>query len=500
MISPLQRGARAVARTLRREAEDGAGIDGVHNSRKRTTHMTDTANESQVFGLSSEDRRAVETFYRAFNGRPELLDQAVTPDWQDIPLGPGQRPGRDGMKPLIEAFAAAFPDAEIKIHEIIAGPDRAAVRLEITGTHTGEWFGVAPTGRSFVLPLHEFHRIENGKLTHTWHLEDWFGWLNQVGAWPPQTTTKRGDTMKAARLSGYNAAPTLEEIPVPEIGSDDVLVRVGAASMNPMDNKLQMGVLHDAFPLEFPYTMGTDLAGTVERVGPDVVGWSQGDRVLARTDPTSGGALAELAVLPASYLVRVPESMSIERAAAIPTTAATAYQALFEMADLKPGQTVLVHAGTGGVGSIAIQFAKAAGARVIATASGDGVEITRRLGADEVIDYRQEDFTEKVSGVDLVLDTVGGETQRRSFGVLRPGGLLLGIAVPPDEEAAGAYDVKTAFNVHISDAARLEKVVERVDAAGTEVLIDRTVPLDSLDEAFARQGSGRARGKILLTP
>lgn len=306
--------------------------------------------------------------------------------------------------------------------------------------------------------------------------------------------------MKAARLSGYNAAPTLEEIPVPEIGSDEVLVRVGAASMNPMDNKLQMGVLHDAFPIEFPYTMGTDLAGTVERVGPDVVGWSEGDRVLARTDPTSGGALAELAVLPASYLVRVPESMSIEKAAAIPTTAATAYQALFEMADLESGQTVLVHAGTGGVGSIAIQFAKAAGARVIATASGDGVEITRRLGADEVIDYRQEDFTEKVSGVDLVLDTVGGETQRRSFGVLRPGGLLLGIAVPPDEEAASAYDVKTAFNVHLSDAARLKKVVERVDAAGTEVLIDRTVPLDSLDEAFARQGSGRARGKILLTP
>ena len=137
---------------------------------------------------------------------------------------------------------------------------------------------------------------------------------------------------------------------------------------------------------------------------------------------------------------------------------------------------------------------------MIATASGDGVEVARGLGADEVIDYREEDFAQKVSGVDLVLDTVGGETGRRSLGVLRPGGLLLGIAEPPDEEAAGAYDVKTAFNVHLSDADRLKKVVGRVDAAGTEVLIDRVVPLDSLEEAFARQGSGRARGKILLTP
>ena len=306
--------------------------------------------------------------------------------------------------------------------------------------------------------------------------------------------------MKAARIHGYDAAPILEEVPVPEIGPDEVLVRVGAASLNPLDNKLRMGAIHDFYPLEFPYTMGTDLAGTVERVGPGVVGWSEGDRVLARTDPTSGGALAELAVVPASLLVGVPESMSIEKAAAIPTTAATAYQALFETTDLKAGQTVLVHAGTGGVGSIAVQFAKAAGARVVATASGDGVEVARGLGADQVIDYRREDFAEKVSDVDLVLDTVGGETQRRSFGVLRPGGLLLAIAEPPDEESASAHDAKTALVLHASDADRLRKVIERVDAAGTEVLVDRTLPLDSLDEAFARQGSGRARGKILLTP
>lgn len=124
------------------------------------------------------------TFYRAFSGRPELLDDAVTADWQDIPLAPGQAAGREGMKPLIAGFNTAFPDAVVTIHEIIGAPGRAGVRAEITGTHSGEWFGIAATGRAFTLALHEFHHIENGRLTRTWHLEDWFGWLNQVSAWP----------------------------------------------------------------------------------------------------------------------------------------------------------------------------------------------------------------------------------------------------------------------------------------------------------------------------
>jgi len=123
-------------------------------------------------------------FYRAFSEGPELLDRAVAPDWQDIPLAPQQEPGREGMKPLIRGFAAAFPDAMVTIHEIIGVPGRAAVRAEITGTHRGEWFGIAPTNKRFRLPIHEFHTIENGRLTRTWHLEDWFGWLLQVGAWP----------------------------------------------------------------------------------------------------------------------------------------------------------------------------------------------------------------------------------------------------------------------------------------------------------------------------
>ena len=144
--------------------------------------MTETA---QGAGLTPDERRAVETLYRAFStGEVDLLDEAVTPDWQDIPLAPGQAPGRDGAKPMIRAFRSAFPDMNVEIHDLFGAAGRAGVRATITGTHTGAWFGVAPTGRACRIPIHEFHALENGKLTHTWHLEDWFGWLNQVGAWP----------------------------------------------------------------------------------------------------------------------------------------------------------------------------------------------------------------------------------------------------------------------------------------------------------------------------
>ena len=149
--------------------------------------MLNTLDGPKVTGLTPAERLAVETLYRAFSeGRPELLDQAVTPDWQDVALAPGQAPGREGMKPLIAGFLAAFPGAQVTIHEIIGAPGRAAVRAEITGTHEGEWFGVAPTGKAFSMRLHEFHHLESGRLTRTWHMEDWFGWLRQVGAWPVQ--------------------------------------------------------------------------------------------------------------------------------------------------------------------------------------------------------------------------------------------------------------------------------------------------------------------------
>lgn len=138
-----------------------------------------------VTGLSEDEHRAVETLYRAFGAAdPDLLDAAVTADWQDIPLAPQQKPGRDGMKPLIREFAEAFPNLKVSLFEIIGHSGHVAVRGLLSGTHRGEWFGIAPTGRPFQMPIHDFHHITDGRITHTWHQEDWFGWLCQVGAWP----------------------------------------------------------------------------------------------------------------------------------------------------------------------------------------------------------------------------------------------------------------------------------------------------------------------------
>lgn len=304
--------------------------------------------------------------------------------------------------------------------------------------------------------------------------------------------------MKAVRIHDYGAPLLLEEVQTPDIGPDEVLVRVKAASLNPLDVQLHSGKMHGFFPLTFPGTMGTDLAGTIERAGPLATLWHEGDKVVARLDPTKGGALAEFAVVPAAYLAAAPAKVSLEETAGIPTAAGTAWQALFEVANLKRGQTVLVHAGAGGVGSFAIQLARSAGARVIATASGTGIDIARQLGADQVIDYRSERFEDTLSDIDVVLDTVRDDTQQRSFGVLRPGGTLVSTTSPPDEALAKAHNVTATFVFHQSDGSRLAKIVERLDAGTLKVLVDRMVPLKDFSGAFEYQASSRARGKIIV--
>ena len=140
-----------------------------------------------VGSLTDTEREAIETLYRAFSDKnPNLLNEAVTPDWKDIPLAPGQGPGPDGLKPMIRAFSEAFPDIKITIKEMIGASGHAGIRAEITGTHQGEWFGIAPTCKTVSVAIHDFHHLQDGKITQTWHLEDWFALLNQVGAWPPK--------------------------------------------------------------------------------------------------------------------------------------------------------------------------------------------------------------------------------------------------------------------------------------------------------------------------
>lgn len=397
---------------------------------------------------------------------------------------------------------SVFRGFEIVVHGVVdgRGPDGnglVAARAEMRGVQEGDWFGVADTGQPFGVAIHEFHQIAGDRVVRTWHLEDWHGWLQHAGG-RTIAVASLPTTMSALLIDGYAKAPDLVQVPTPSPGPGEVLVKVAGAALNPLDVKLVAGYLHDVFPVEsFPYTVGTDLSGTVAAVGRDVAFWNVGDRVVARTDPPAGGAVADYAVVPAEQLAAAPATVPLTVAAGIGTTVATAWQALREVADVQHGQTVLVHAGAGGVGSAAIQIAVLAGARVIATTSASGKDVALRMGAHQVIDYTKTDFRTEASDVDVVLDTVGGDVEAASLDVLRPGGLLLALPVPPDFERASARGMRAEFVVHTSDAKRLAMVVREVDA-GLEVLVDRVVPFSEAAEALAVVAAGHAKGKIII--
>ncbi|MEU0499723.1 NADP-dependent oxidoreductase [Nocardia sp. NPDC005998] len=303
--------------------------------------------------------------------------------------------------------------------------------------------------------------------------------------------------MKAVQIQAYGDQAVVRDARAPTIGPREVSVRVAGYAANPLDLKIGSGVMRDYFPVEFPYTLGTDLSGTVVAVGDDVTGWSAGDRVVARLDPSRGGAAAEYAVVPADQLVRAPSTVSLHLAAGIVTAAATAWQALTQVANIRSGQTVLVHGGAGGVGSFAVQFARDLGAQVITTASGAGVDIAQKLGAHQVIDYTETDFTTVAADVDVVLDTIGGVNEVRSLDVLRSGGILVATPVPPDAERATSRGVRAEFVFHSSDATRLATVVEKIDS-GTHILLDRVLPLGEAPAALDYLADGKAKGKVVL--
>ncbi len=305
--------------------------------------------------------------------------------------------------------------------------------------------------------------------------------------------------MKALQIGHYGDAPTLRDIEAPTPGPGEVLVRVAGAATNPLDLKITAGYMHDFFPVTFPYTLGTDVSATITDIGGQVEGWAVGDQIVARRDPSAGGGYAELAVVPAGQLVPAPTSIPLFLASGAATAAATAWQAVSEIADLQAGQKVLIHAGAGGVGSFAVQMAHALGAHVIATASGAGLRIAQDLGADEVIDHTAGPFETQLHDVDVVVDTVGGAVEERSLQVLRPGGLLIAIPMPPDTDRATARGLRAEFLYHASDAQRLRTVVDMVDA-NTRILLDRTLTLHEAPEALQYLAAGHARARSSLPP
>ncbi|WP_341521888.1 NADP-dependent oxidoreductase [Pseudomonas sp. G.S.17] len=302
--------------------------------------------------------------------------------------------------------------------------------------------------------------------------------------------------MKIASVSVFGGPEvvTLHNSGLSQPGADEVLVRVEAASVNPLDLKIIAGYMQPVFPVDLPYIPGTDFSGIVSSVGEQVRHLKPGDRVFGRSTPTAGGAFAQRLIIAATELCLIPASMSFEQAAALPTSFGTARQALFEVGQLKPGQRVLIHAAAGGVGSMAVQLAHLAGAYVIATASARNIELVKSLGADEVIDYRTQDFT-TLRDIDLVLDTVGGPTLESSWSVLGKGGriaTLVEFDIESREDHAGAVVFFTSATPHLQEAVR------QFSAGQLQIVTDSIFALDETRAALEKVATGHVCGKVII--
>lgn len=317
--------------------------------------------------------------------------------------------------------------------------------------------------------------------------------------------------MKAVRTHSYGPADnlTVDEIPVPEITDDQVLVKIHGASVNHIDFKRASGVMKNIFPVEFPWIPGADFAGTVTAVGKNVSGFKTGDEVYG--DSPEGGAYAEYIVTTPAVIAKKPATLSFEEAASVPVAAQTAYQGVFDNGQLKKGQTILIHGAAGAVGAYAVQFARDAGAQVIATASGKDKAYLESIGAAQVIDYKAEDFSTIVKDADVVFDLVGGAVQQKSYGVLKAGGRLVTANQPPSQEEAKAHNVTAVMmNMQPSNAS-LTEIAALIDAGKIKADLSATFPLEKAAAAWnqvsqnldGKGGSDKPKhphGKVVLVP
>jgi NADPH:quinone reductase-like Zn-dependent oxidoreductase len=306
--------------------------------------------------------------------------------------------------------------------------------------------------------------------------------------------------MKAARIHAYGDASQIkiEDAPLPALNDDDVLIRVVATSVNPVDWKIRKGYLKSMIPYQMPLIMGWDVSGVVEQTGPAVTKFKPGDAVYSRPDIARNGAYAEYVAVRESEIAFKPATISHVEAASLPLVSITAWESLFTTANLSARQKVLIHAGAGGVGSIAIQLAKAKGAHVTATASAAKSALVKSLGADQVIDYRAQDFSQIARDMDVVFDTVGGEVQEKSWSVLKPGGFLVSITDRPSEDRAKAEGKRSGFVFIGPNAPILTELAAMVDAGQVRPLIGAEYGLNDTARAQEASETGRATGKIVI--
>ncbi|GHP00247.1 NADPH:quinone reductase [Reticulibacter mediterranei] len=311
------------------------------------------------------------------------------------------------------------------------------------------------------------------------------------------------DLMRIIRFYTYGGPEqlVLEHVPHPEPAAGEVLVRVYAAGVNPIDWKIRKGFFKDVRPVPLPFTPGSELAGTVEQLGPGVTGFTVGQAVYGRG---AMGAYADYAVVAAEGLASIPHHLSFDQAASVPVGASTAWLALFGLADLHAGQRVLIHGAAGGVGNYAVQLARRIGAHVIGTASSKNLEFVRTLGAETVIDYATTPLEQVVHKIDVVVDPLGGEIQDRSWPLLKPGGILVAVGHPSAKEMAAKYGVRTASTVlaqrvssgHLTEPLR--EISTLIESGFLLPQVGKVFPLEEAAQAQALSETGHGRGRIVL--
>lgn len=307
-------------------------------------------------------------------------------------------------------------------------------------------------------------------------------------------------TMKAVCIYSYGGIEVLkyEDAPKPHPVAGEVLVRVHAAAINPVDWKIRAGHLEAMLHHTLPLVLGWDVSGVVDAVGPEVRRLKVGDEVFSRPDIARDGAYAEFIVIKESEVALKPKTIDHVHAAALPLAGLTAWQTLFVAGGLVAGQRVLIHAAAGGVGHLAVQLAKWKGAHVIGTTSAKNRKFVRKLGADQVIDHATVKFETAVEPVDVVLDTLGGEIQERSWQVLKPGGILVSVVNPPPAETAAKRGVRQAFVFTEPDAGQLAEIAALVEGEKLKVIVETILPLSDATRGQELSERGHTRGKIVL--
>ena len=306
--------------------------------------------------------------------------------------------------------------------------------------------------------------------------------------------------MKAIRIHEFGGPDVLEleDVEVPQPKDDEVLIKVYASSVNPVDQKIVAGKAAAKFPTKFPLTIGWDVSGVIEQAGSHVRNFSIGDEVYGRPFPTQNGAFAEYLVIKANEIALKPRSVDHIQAAAVPLAGLTAWQGLFKFGKLERGQKVLIHGASGGVGSFAVQFAQWKGADVIGTASADNLDFIKQIGANKAIDYDNQRFEEEVEDIDLVLDLIGGEIQHRSLAVIKPGGRLVTTVMPEFRDEAKEKEIIMEGFTAQSYPEDLEQIAKLIDNGDVSPVVSVVMSLEDARKAEELSGKHHTRGKVVI--